>query len=761
MFKVILFKEANVRSGETPLRFKVRDDGFGDLAFDTGVMVDAAQMMAFAQDGSVKPGMRCDAGLKREIERYKAVLSEVFLDLLQRGAVVDEALLKQAVAEFMELQENPLSRGVTVVERFRSYLDEQKSVGRFSEKMHRESYTLSRKLERFLAIKEMPGMLPSEMTLELIVEFEKFCIDEYLYACIPKYAHLYPRDYVNNRWWPKKKLQEEPLRKVLIHFHTFWNDMVLYGEVEKNPYEGYVSWMQPKKYKSYTEEMDEPLSITRDEFLKVVSTPVPERMAETKDAFILQCCLGCRGEDFKQMSLMNIRISEEGIPYIYYVHKAVRKCARNEYKYDIEVPLVKVAFDIVLRRKFDFYFGSYNASYNRRIKELLRFCGITREIMVYNSRTGESECLPICDVLSQGHLHQTHMDIIRELECLRGLRGDFHVGARAMVKMKDMPIEEHFKLLNNAFNQRPYRVDHNMNIIEGAQCLPYDPLVYKEQPEKLFGRRTNPYVISELVPMPSVEGKAEERVEVKYGHTLQKPRQLLVLGSQVGDYLATLEDEHRQQVYYGLMLLKILSDFKVTFVNYCKDAIYELKTSLRGYGYSTYFYLNGDAVVLLHACQTEMWRRRKISGDTAHIRDMRWRHVLGEVQAEEFDGVLDGLYGERGTTKREVYEMRACCSYVSQALRQARLDAGLAQEDVFSKWGHRPDSGNLHQAENGIRVLPYKYLERLLEALGLKAVIIRPGLDGWNAISRKRTLEDMLAEIGEPGRGYVQKGRKE
>ena len=92
--------------------------------------------------------------------------------------------------------------------------------------------------------------------------------------------------------------------------------------------------------------MNEPLSITRDEFMKVVSTPVPESMSETKDAFVLQCCLGCRGEDFKQMSLMNIRISEEGIPYIYYVHKAVRKCARNEFKYDIEVPMVKIAFDI-------------------------------------------------------------------------------------------------------------------------------------------------------------------------------------------------------------------------------------------------------------------------------------------------------------------------------------------------------------------------------------------------------------------------------
>lgn len=213
-------------------------------------------------------------------------------ELLQRGCPIDEALLKQAVAEFMELQENPSSRRVSVVDRFRSYLEEEKAAGRFTDRMFRESYTLSRKLERFLAIKELTGMLPVEMTLDLIVEFEKFCIDEYLYAYNPKYAHLYPRDYVNNRWWPKKKLQEEPLRKVLIHFHTFWNDLVLYGEVEKNPYKGYVSWMLPKKYKKYTEEMDEPLSITRDEFMKVVATPVPEKMAQTRDAFILQCCLG-------------------------------------------------------------------------------------------------------------------------------------------------------------------------------------------------------------------------------------------------------------------------------------------------------------------------------------------------------------------------------------------------------------------------------------------------------------------------------------
>ena len=47
-------------------------------------------------------------------------------------------------------------------------------------------------------------------------------------------------------------------------------------------------------------------------------------------------------------------------------------------------------------------------------------------------------------------------------------------------------------------------------------------------------------------------------------------------------------------------------------------------------------------------------------------------------------------------------------------------------------------------------VVLYKYLARLLEAFGLKAVIVRPGLEGWNAISYTMTLEQMLESIGEP-----------
>ena len=276
--------------------------------------------------------------------------------------------------------------------------------------------------------------------------------------------------------------------------------------------------------------------------------------------------------------------------------------------------------------------------------------------------------------------------------------------------------------------------------------------MYVEQPDKLPGGRTNPYVISELIPFPSGEGMMADRVVVRYGSALHRERSVVVTGTAYCEFLDSLEDVRRLWIQYGILLLKKLGDFKVTFVTDCKDTIYELRTALRGYVYTTYFYLNGETIVLLYGCLDEKHRRHKASGtgNMPVVRALRWQHVIGELPGDNYDVILDGLFGASGSTKREVMEMRACACYVSQDLRLARINSGLMQEDIFSRWGLKDDSGNLAHAENGNRVLPFKYLSRLLDALGLKAIIVRPSLDGWNSISQTHTLEQMLLEIGEP-----------
>ena len=71
MFKVTLYKSMNVRSGEVPLRFRLREDKDVDLALETGIRVPAVDLQAFGSDGAVRPGLKeYNLELKKEIDRY-------------------------------------------------------------------------------------------------------------------------------------------------------------------------------------------------------------------------------------------------------------------------------------------------------------------------------------------------------------------------------------------------------------------------------------------------------------------------------------------------------------------------------------------------------------------------------------------------------------------------------------------------------------------------------------------------------------------
>lgn len=642
MIKVLLCKSLNVRSGEVPLRLRLKDGDAVDLVFDTGRTVEAASLAAFGKDGAVRSGASADASLVAEIGRWKSVLSEAYLSLVRSGAAVDEVSLRKAVSECSGISADV--SGDSVVERFRRYLAEEHSLGRFSDKKYRESYAVSRKLERYLTVRRRPGLRPGDFTGEMVEDFERFCVDEYLYAADPKYASLYPHDYEGSRLWPKARLNETAFSKQLYSFRGFWNDLVAFGEIESSPYAGYVPWMQEKEHRRYTEMIGDPVSLNMDEFQKLATTPAPERLALARNAFILQLCTGCRGEEFKQ--LRRVRV--------------VGKC-----------------------------------------------------------------------------------------------------GVKAMSRARRHPLADRLRMLNTAFGQKPFRVDANLNIVEGAPFIMRDPLVYREQPEKLPGGRTNPYVLSKLVPVAEAdEGSSEPSVVLRYAPALLRARPVLACGEFL-EFMAGLEeDEHREWIQQGVMLLKILGDYGVTFVRDCKDTVFSLWAAPKGYSFSVFFYLNGGTVVLLDGCMTERFRRAR-AGERAKlevVRELRWKHVIGEALAEDYDAVLDEAFGERGTAKREVCEMRSCSRYVSQSLRKLRIDRGLFQNDIFSQWGFKDDCGNLSHAECGTRVLPFKYLERLLPMYGMRTEVVRPSLVGWNALSCSTTLEKLREEAGE--KVYRWRGRK-
>ena len=211
------------------------------------------------------------------------------------------------------------------------------------------------------------------------------------------------------------------------------------------------------------------------------------------------------------------------------------------------------------------------------------------------------------------------------------------------------------------------------------------------------------------------------------------------------------------------MLLKKVSDFRLTFVRDLGDTVYVFRTEVRDKVYNSFFYLNGDTIVLLQGAPEMKRKRRKVSKekeDYSPLKELRWKHVLGELPSREYDSALDELYGASGSVKREVFEMRACSSYVSQTIRKARLDAGVSVASVAKHLGINYKTrrlSRLSRVEDGSRVLPFKYLANYLEAIGMKAIVTRPGLNGWNEYSLTHTREQMLEAIGEPVYRYHRK----
>ena len=732
MFKISLVRNLHVLKGVTELRLKLKDGQKVSLLYSTGVSVRMEELASFALTGELLPDeTEYNVMLKNTIDLCKSAMSEVYLSWLsKKKKKIEQVAFQEAVYLLLHPEEapEPSVQEQSLVKRFRQYLEEEHNGGIVSDRVYRDSVSLANKLERYFIIRACPGLPVKSFTPEMLVDFEKFCINEYLYAADPKYADVYPRDYEKGRSWPKRKLKEAPLKKLLNHFRMFWRDMVSFGEVEVSPYEDYVPWMEEVPKKRYSELIGSPISLNYVEFQKVLSTPVPESLAQTRNAFILQCCLGCRCEDFGQLSMENVGVSKEGIPYIYYTHTAIRKKEKKEFKYEIRVPLVRVAYDIVMRTRFDFFLGSYYTPYNRLMQVLLRHCGITREVDLLNTRTGSVETVPLCDAMTQMQVYRTHLDLLRESEKVKAIRSGWFSGATALERLGKQPIEKYFKDLNAALGQPSYRVDENLNIIEGTPFVKRDVLVYREIPEKTQSGATNPYIITQLLPVAEGEGDSEERIEVQYGRSLARERSVAVLGSQFLEFIESLEDGHREWIQYGLLLLKRMADLDVLFIKRHEKSLFELKTALRGYAYSTYFYINGDSVIVLHGCLDEKHRRHKASGNVSmkQLQQIRWEHVIGNSSASEYDSVLDAAFGPAGSTERQNAWAMACCSYVSQVLREARITAGLSHEEVCTRMGLATSIGQLTRAENGYRVLPFKYVRRILGALGLKAVVTRP-----------------------------------
>lgn len=130
-------------------------------------------------------------------------------------------------------------------------------------------------------------------------------------------------------------------------------------------------------------------------------------LAVQRDIFVFQCCIGCRVSDLKELTMANVINNE--------IHYIARKTKDGNPK-TIKVPINKTAQAIIDRyadpkRKELLPFIS-DQNYNEAIKEVFKLTGLTRNVVVRNSLTGESEIRPLNEIASSHLARRTLTNIL-------------------------------------------------------------------------------------------------------------------------------------------------------------------------------------------------------------------------------------------------------------------------------------------------------------------------------------------------------------
>lgn len=341
------------------------------------------------------------------------------------------------------------------VQMFQKYNQDKFNAGTMGEARLKHAKVVESILKRFLIVNGLEDITPDMVTASNIMKLRTFAFDEYKIAAQKKYAHLY--EGMKKRNIPTDRRKNTTVATLMSHINAFFNKMENADIISKSPFR---KLGKTEREDVMRERYDEPYYLKAEEFEIIRNTPAPERLEETKKAFILQCALGCRISDFVSIRKENVSVSPGGIPYVHYLPKKTSKISNKE----IETPLVKFAFEILKERNFcvdfaplKYVFGK--SGYNKQIKELLAYCGIDRKCTVLDEATNRNTYIPIHELASSKLCRKTFVDMMHKVQLNKYASGLHREGSKAVEHYTSLELYDRFILMCAAFGEQVYKVE--------------------------------------------------------------------------------------------------------------------------------------------------------------------------------------------------------------------------------------------------------------------------------------------------------------
>ena len=89
--------------------------------------------------------------------------------------------------------------------------------------------------------------------------------------------------------------------------------------------------------------------------------------------------------------------------------------------------------------------------YNKALKRLLEYCGITRQVCVFCPESGDNIYKPIYKVASSKLARKTHVDMLTKVQINYYAAGLHREGSDAVFRYTNLELKDRYKLLQVAF----------------------------------------------------------------------------------------------------------------------------------------------------------------------------------------------------------------------------------------------------------------------------------------------------------------------
>lgn len=468
MERISMYNRTSAKGDTLRVRLRLIDGRDVTLYHKTGIRAKIKDLEKFTPEGTLKPKVTVyNKQLKTELNTHFTAMSKAYALMKAKGMDMTSDVLEKEIDKILNpVVEVRSSSAETLCERFVRFADESRRDGIIGVERYKMIIGQADKLKRFLTIKGLSKISVTEFDTNLLLEYRQFVFDEYLY--VEKYPKLYKVEKKRGaRRNPDHRASINTVVYNMKNLQALFNELEKTDEIMKSPFRRLTT--EKKRAVMHT-MYDSPVFLRQEEFQKVIDTEVPDKLQGIKDAFILNCCFGCRIGDFSRLSMEKVSVSPEGIPYIHYIPS--KTSGTQETNKEIVTPLIRLAYDIIQRTRFDFGFKITTAGtsfYNKKVRDLIKACGIDRKVSIYDQEKHDNVYVPLYEEASSKLARKTHVDMMSKVQVNLYAAGLHREGSSAVNRYTNMELKDHFALMNVAFDQKPYKVDADLNIIEEGE----------------------------------------------------------------------------------------------------------------------------------------------------------------------------------------------------------------------------------------------------------------------------------------------------